>query len=397
MIASEEHILGIIDRLFPNKHAFLQLGRGDDCAVWRALGPLCVSTDLFLEDVHFRRSYFKPEEVGHKALAVNISDIAAMGSRPLAFTLALGVPPYAELDWLEGFFSGMASLANHHRMALVGGDLSRAPQWHVCITAWGEPVSSGANAVPNTTGLVNTSMASTSMAGTSMPGTGLSGACMAGASLGGAGLAGAGGGGTGRGGTSFAGGRSYLTRGGAMPGDILFLVGQPGLARVGLAVLEELGHEARTLWPAACAAHLKPLPHVDAGLTIARAGATSRPPVLMDVSDGLARDLPRLLGMTGNTGNDAASPLGAQVLLPEGLLPAEVIRYARQHDLCPVTEAWNGGEDYALLGACVPDILPALHAALPALISIGTVTEGGGICCNAEAMPVGGGFDHFGG
>lgn len=344
MITSEAHILGIIDRYFPNKHTSLQLGRGDDCAVWRAQGQLCVSTDLFLEDVHFRRSYFKPEEAGHKALAVNISDIAAMGARPLAFTLALGIPPYAEMDWLEGFFSGMAGLANHHRMALVGGDLSRAPQWHCCITVWGEPVSPlGANAAPN------------------VPGS-----------------------------------RGYLTRGGAMPGDTLFLVGQPGLARVGLAVLEELGHEARSLWPAACAAHLKPLPHVDAGLTIARAGSTSRPPVLMDVSDGLARDLPRLLGMAGIARGDSPSSLGAQVILPEGLLPAEVIRYAREHKLCPVTEAWNGGEDYALLGACVPDILPALHAALPALMSIGTVTEGGGICCNAEAMPVGGGFDHFG-
>lgn len=354
MISSEGHILSIIDRFFPNKHASLQLGRGDDCAVWRTQGQLCVSTDLFLEDVHFRRSYFKPEEVGHKALAVNISDIAAMGARPLAFTLALGVPPYVELPWLEGFFSGMAALANHHRMALVGGDLSRAPHWHVCITAWGEP-STPLGVHPGTS--------------PNLPGS-----------------------------------RGYLTRGGAMPGDSLFIVGQPGLARVGLAVLEELGHEARALWPAACAAHLKPLPQVDAGLTIARAGTSSRPPVLMDVSDGLARDLPRLLGMTGITGMTdmtddeakASSPLGAQVILPEGLLPAEVVRYARTHGLCPVTEAWLGGEEYSLLGACVPDLLPSLHAALPALISIGTVTEGGGIWCNGELMTKNEGFDHFG-
>lgn len=354
MITSEDHILGIIDRYFPNKHAAMPLGRGDDCAVWRVQGQFCVSTDLFLEDVHFRRSYFKPEEAGHKALAVNISDLAAMGSRPLGFTLALGVPPYAELEWLESFFSGMASLANHHRMVLAGGDLSRAPHWHICITAWGEPV----------------------------PPLGVSPAAQ-----------------------TLPGGSGYLTRGGAMPGDSLFLVGQPGLARVGLRMLEELGHEARPLWPAACAAHLKPLPQVDAGLTIARAASTTRPPVLMDVSDGLARDLPRLLGMTGMTGMTGAregesssqGPLGAQVILPEGLLPAEVIRHAREHGLCPVTEAWLGGEDYALLGACVPDLLPALHAALPSLISIGVVTEGGGICCNAEVMSVGGGFDHFGG
>ena len=346
MIASEDHILDIVGRYFPDKHPSLLLGRGDDCAVLRAQGTLCVSTDLFLEDVHFRRSYFKPEEVGHKALAVNISDVAAMGVRPVAFTLALGVPAYADTAWLEGFFSGMAALAGHHRMALVGGDLSRAPQCHVCITVWGEPAGP----------------------------------------LGGPGSLG----------TSGQSGGVYLTRGGAMPGDSLFLVGQVGLARVGLAVLEEQGNAARTLWPAACAAHLKPLPQVDAGLTISRASINKRPAVLMDISDGLARDLPRLLGRTGAAAtNHGAAGLGAQVILPDALLPAEVVRYAREHGLCPVTEAWQGGEDYALLGACVPDLLPALHAALPSLRSIGTVTEGGGIWLNAEQWAAGGGFDHF--
>ena len=352
-IMSESHILGLLATYFPEKHPALLLGRGDDCAVWKMQGALCVSTDLFLEDVHFRRSYFKAEEVGHKALAVNISDVAGMGVRPLAFTLGLGVPPYADLDWLEGFFSGMGALAAHHRMTLVGGDLSRAPAWHICITVWGEPATS----------LHNPGMARGTAA--SLPGTGQSGG-------------------------------SYLMRGGAMPGDSIFVVGQPGLARVGLSVLEALGHEARQLWPAACAAHLRPLPQVDAGLLINRAGASSRPPVLMDVSDGLARDLPRLLGMHGNPAN--ARGLGAQIVLPEALLPAEVIRHAREHGLCPATEAWLGGEDYALLGACVPDLLPALHAALPQLISIGVVTEGGGLWCNAQQMDMaceGMGFDHF--
>ena len=59
-------------------------GIGDDCAVLGVSGPLCVSTDLFMEDVHFRRSYFTPEEIGHKALAVNVSDIAACGGRPVS-------------------------------------------------------------------------------------------------------------------------------------------------------------------------------------------------------------------------------------------------------------------------------------------------------------------------
>jgi len=87
--ASEDSILACLARHFPATHPSLLLGRGDDCAVLKAGTPLCVSSDLFLEDVHFRRSYFTPEEIGHKALAVNVSDIAACGGRPLAFTLAL--------------------------------------------------------------------------------------------------------------------------------------------------------------------------------------------------------------------------------------------------------------------------------------------------------------------
>ena len=95
--ASEDSILACLARHFPATHPSLLLGRGDDCAVLKAGTPLCVSSDLFLEDVHFRRSYFTPEEIGHKALAVNVSDIAACGGRPLAFTLALGLPSLPHL------------------------------------------------------------------------------------------------------------------------------------------------------------------------------------------------------------------------------------------------------------------------------------------------------------
>lgn len=101
---SEDSILACLARHFPATHPSLLLGRGDDCAVFRAGTPLCVSSDLFLEDVHFRRSYFTPEEIGHKALAVNVSDIAACGGRPVAFTLALGLPDDVDAAWLDRFF-----------------------------------------------------------------------------------------------------------------------------------------------------------------------------------------------------------------------------------------------------------------------------------------------------
>ena len=73
--ASEDSILACLARHFPATHPSLLLGRGDDCAVLKAGTPLCVSSDLFLEDVHFRRSYFTPEEIGHKALAVNVMEL----------------------------------------------------------------------------------------------------------------------------------------------------------------------------------------------------------------------------------------------------------------------------------------------------------------------------------
>lgn len=235
--ASEDSILACLARHFPATHPSLLLGRGDDCAVLKAGTPLCVSSDLFLEDVHFRRSYFTPEEIGHKALAVNVSDIAACGGRPLAFTLALGLPDDVDALWLDRFFSGMAALAQEQRLALAGGDLSRSPFLHVSITIWGESYTGG----------------------------------------------------------------DFLVRGGSMPGDSLFVVGRPGLARVGLQVLEKEGRAALEHWPAACAAHLLPVPQVDAGLMLARAGANARPPALMDLSDGIMRDLPRLLGRTGES------------------------------------------------------------------------------------------------
>ena len=150
-----------------------------------------------------------------------------------------------------------------------------------------------------------------------------------------------------------------------------------------------------------CAAHLHPEPQVDAGLMLARAGFNARPPALMDVSDGIMRDLPRLLGLTGELSAGGASgrgTLGAEILLARGQLHPEVVRYAELQGKNPVHEALLGGEDYALLGTCAPDMLPPLHAAIPGLTSIGVVTAGGGLVCNNEPLDRLAslrGFDHF--
>ena len=136
-LVSEDHILARIASHFPNEGPDVLLGRGDDCAVLGVSGPLCVSTDLFMEDVHFRRSYFTPEDIGWKALAVNLSDLAADGARPMGFTVGLSLPPDADMALVDGLCAGMAELAAQASVPLVGGDLSRADKLHLCLTVFG--------------------------------------------------------------------------------------------------------------------------------------------------------------------------------------------------------------------------------------------------------------------
>ncbi len=330
---SEDIILKKITQYFPNTHKSVLLGRGDDCAVLRTKNSICISTDLFIEDVHFRSAYFSPEDIGYKSLAVNISDIAAMGARPVGFSLGLAFPPNIEMSWLEGFFSGMSTLANLHSLALLGGDLSRANSIYISITVWGESVRQK------------------NFNNSSIP---------------------------------------FLTRGGSMPGDILFLVGDIGLARIGLEELEKNGLHAKKTWPKACSAHLRPQIQVEAGMILTKSSINMRTPIVMDLSDGLARDLPRLLGV------NEQGMLGAQLNIPDSMLNEEVLRHAKEHNRCAVTQAWLGGEDYALLGACVPRLFPILHSALPKFKKIGTLTRSGLIELNgAQIEQSYVGFDHF--
>jgi len=115
----------------------LALGVGDDCAL---LAPapgmqLAVSTDMLVEGRHFL-STVDPARLGHKALAVNLSDLAAAGAKPLAFTLALSLPAVDEA-WLAGFARGLFALADTHGCQVAGGDTTRGPL-NICITVFGE-------------------------------------------------------------------------------------------------------------------------------------------------------------------------------------------------------------------------------------------------------------------
>ena len=127
----------LIARYFTRPVQRAPLGVGDDCAL---LAPapgmqLAVSSDMLVAGRHFFADV-DPEALGHKALAVNLSDLAACGARPLAFTLALSLPQVDE-PWLAGFARGLFALADAHGCELVGGDTTQGPL-NICITVFGE-------------------------------------------------------------------------------------------------------------------------------------------------------------------------------------------------------------------------------------------------------------------
>ncbi|TXK27390.1 thiamine-phosphate kinase [Ottowia sp. GY511] len=118
----------------------IALGIGDDCALLTpAPGQqLAISTDMLVKGRHFFPDV-DPAALGHKALAVNLSDLAAMGAEPVAFTLALALPPERAADdaWMSAFAQGLFALADEHRCPLIGGDTTAGPL-NICITVFGQ-------------------------------------------------------------------------------------------------------------------------------------------------------------------------------------------------------------------------------------------------------------------
>ena len=312
---NEDEFLQLIDTFFPRDSHALALGRGDDCAVLAGDKQYCVSSDLFLEDVHFRREYFGAGDIGYKALAVNLSDIAAMGALPVAFTMDLMAPADVPDEFWKEFFQSMGMLARQNDMVLAGGDISRADKLGVSITVFGVAKGDG----------------------------------------------------------------RFVTRGNCAVGDTLFVVGDIGLARAGLMTLESLKDKAKEAFPAAVNAHLRPKPKVLVGTLLKAAGAKG----MMDVSDGLARDLPRFLG----------PGLGADITLKAEQLNGNVLAFALAVGADPVEEAILGGEDYALLGCSEPLNMVRVQT-VPGLTVIGTVTGTPGLTVGGKPFTAAG-FDHF--
>jgi thiamine-monophosphate kinase len=326
----EDDLVRLIRELVRRRAPGLLTGVGDDCAVLetREGVSLLATTDLILEDVHFRRRWAKPADIGAKSLAVNVSDIAAMGGTPRWALVGLGCPEGTGRHEIEAFYAGALGVSDAHGVAIVGGDTSASPAgWVVSVTLLGDAIRP-------------------------------------------------------------------ILRSTARPGDVIAVTGTLGRAAAGLAVLERetapRGVETALL-DEVTAAHLRPRPRVDEGRWLAAAGGVT---AMMDLSDGLATDLGRLIAESG---------AGARVDL-QRLPVADATRVvADALDRDSLDWATGGGEDYELLVVCEAAALERLRAGLEdatqtTLSAIGEIVAGSGIRWldgRGRAVAVAPGFEHF--
>jgi thiamine-monophosphate kinase len=304
-------------------------------------GKLLMTTDMLLEGVHFQRRWDRPRDLGRKALAVNVSDIAAMGGCPLYALLGLGIPSSGPtLDELKALLAGMEEEAATHAVTFVGGDTCRSQS-----------------------GLV----LSITLVGTAEKG-------------------------------------SILLRSGAKPGDGLWVTGMLGGSAAGLAALE-MGLRPGVKWPAelcrpewldgageaaiqtAMIAHLTPVPRLRAGQALVNFATA-----MIDVSDGVASDVSHLCRESGV----AARVLASRIPIHPG---ATVMARLTGRDALDL--ALRGGEDYELLFTTPADPNPVLERVTPDLSAtrIGEMLAGEPfptvVLTSGPEEPLLGGFDHL--
>jgi thiamine-monophosphate kinase len=140
-VLKERNLIAQIRRLAGSSAAkAVSLGIGDDCAILRpsAGSEFLVTTDLCIEDVHFRRAWHPAASIGHRCLTRGLSDIAAMGGEPLACFLSLGLPQDVPQKWVNDFLKGLLGLAQRFKVQLAGGDISSAPKITADIVVVGQ-------------------------------------------------------------------------------------------------------------------------------------------------------------------------------------------------------------------------------------------------------------------
>jgi thiamine-monophosphate kinase len=277
MELTEDELIAAVARVLSGDAPGVLVGLGDDAAVVEpGRGSLVVTTDMLLEGVHFELASIAPTDLGAKAIVVNVSDVAAMGGSPRYAVVSLGLPPTVETAWVIELYGGMRAACEEYSLSLVGGDTNRAERVTIAATVIGE-VAPGA----------------------------------------------------------------AVKRDGARPGDLIGVTGSLGAAAGGLLLSRlhpsKLGRALGMPWGRRLLEALhRPVARVGEGQTLAQAGATA----MMDLSDGLARDLSRLC---------AASGCGARLRL-DRLPVSEAVREASDTlGVDPMRLALAGGEDYELL------------------------------------------------
>ncbi|MCA9834971.1 MAG: thiamine-phosphate kinase [Thermomicrobiales bacterium] len=299
-------------------------GAGDDCAWWQNSGDRTVVTaDTMVAGVHFRLDWTDWRSLGHKLLAVNLSDLASMGAAPKLAIVTLALTGDELVADLEDMYRGMGELAAIYGVVIAGGDIVRTQGPQVFnLTAIGE--------------------------------VGV--------------------------------GQSLMTRAAARSGDAILVSGTLGASAAGMRLLAEPNPEAKSA-DLLIADHLRPSPRISLGRLLASSGVRC----CMDLSDGLAGDLPKLL---------TASGVGA--IVDTTLIPVAPAVHANFPDLW-LDLAIRGGEDYELLFTVSPDQVAALQVAArdvgATLTPIGQITvEPGLIWLDELHHPVRldvGAWDHF--
>lgn len=335
-----EHALirRIVEKL--GRPDWLTVPAGDDAAVTVPVPREheVLTTDTLVEGVHFDPRLCTPGDVGHKALAVNLSDLAAMGARPRSALLSLVLPDAYRVADLDALVDGLLAAAAAHRIVVVGGNITRSAA----------PGANGA-LVPGHGPLI----VHVTAIGSVPP-------------------------------------RRVLTRGGARPGDEVYVTGALGGGRAGLASLQSNpaadGEAERR--------YRRPEPRIRAGLLLGRYKAAT---ACMDLSDGLADGVKQIC---------AASGVG--MLIDSSLVPVDsgAADWCTQHGSDPravaLKMALSGGDDYELLFTVRPSARGRLRGVRRALgdlpmTRIGTVIRDRrqAVLVDGSERPLPDGFEHF--
>ena len=274
------------------------LGPGDDAAVVAAPdGRVVATTDVLVEGRHFRRDWSSASDVGARAAAANLADVAAMGAVPTALLVGLAVPADCSLEWVLELADGLGEEASTAGAAVAGGDVVRSEVLSVSVTALGSLE-----------------------------------------------------------------GRSPVTRGGALPGDLVAVAGRLGWAAAGLAVLSRGFRSPRAL----VEAYRRPAPPYTEGPRASALGATA----MVDVSDGLVRDLGHVAKSSG---------VGIGLTRAAFHVPQEFVDTARALSADPMHWLLGGGDDHALAACFPPEVdLPMAWSV------VGRVEEGEGVLVDGQ-------------